>query len=184
MNLSSKNNLVWLDLEMTGLKIKYDKIIEIATVITDQHLEVIAYGPDIAIHQTDEVLDGMNEWCTKQHTQSGLVERVKNSKISVKEAEELTLNFIKQYVQENTSPMCGNSICMDRRFLSNYMPKLENYFNYRNLDVSTLKILSKLWCPKVFDKINKKSNHRAKDDILESIEELKLYKKEFLVTEK
>lgn len=180
MKAQKIKNLIWLDLEMTGLDPDTDEILEIATVITDTNLEVIAIGPEIAVYQPQEVLKKMNGWCVNQHTKSGLVNRVQESKINISEAEELTLEFIKQYAPDNSSPMCGNSICQDRRFLFRYMPKLENYFHYRNLDVSTLKTLATLWKPEVIKQVKKSNKHRAKDDILESIDELKLYREELL----
>lgn len=175
MSIDKDNTLVWLDLEMTGLDIERDLILEIATVITDQHLKVIATGPSLAIHQNDMVLAQMNAWCIQQHGLSGLTERVRKSNIDILVAEELTLNFIKKYVKNNKSPLCGNSICTDRRFLIKYMPKLESYLNYRNLDVSSFKIIANQWYPHIssFRKTNK---HLALDDIFESIAELKYYR--------
>ncbi len=140
--MSSENNLIWIDLEMTGLDPDNDAIIEIATIVTDQHLNTLAEGPVYAIHQSDEVLQGMDEWNTRQHGKSGLTERVRNSRITAAEAEADTLAFLQQWLPKGKSPMCGNSICQDRRFLVRYMPKLEGYFHYRNLDVSTIKELA------------------------------------------
>ncbi len=176
------NHLIWIDLEMTGLNPDVDVIIEIATVITNANLEVIAEGPVLAIHQTDEILATMDEWNTHQHGSSGLTERVRQSTITMAVAENLTLDFLRQHVPENTSPMCGNSICQDRRFLWHYMNELEKYFHYRHIDVSSLKELSKHWAPKVAEGFKKESNHRALDDIYDSINELKYYRTHFLQT--
>ena len=173
------NHLIWLDLEMTGLNPDTDRIIEIATVITDRHLEIVAEGPVMAIYQSEEVLAGMDEWNTKQHNRSGLVERIRNSTYDEQKAEAETLEFIMTWVPQNRSPMCGNSICQDRRFLFRHMPKLEQYFHYRNLDVSTVKELAKHWSPNIAKGFKKKSVHLALNDIIESIEELRHYKKTF-----
>jgi len=174
-----QQNLIWIDLEMTGLDPYQDNIIEIATVVTDNALNVIEEGPSLAIHQSDELLAAMDEWNTRQHGQSGLVERVRQSHINLKTAEQLTLAFLKRLVPRNTSPMCGNTVSQDRRFLYHYMPELEEYFHYRHIDVSTLKELAKRWKPKL-PEIQKQSKHLAKDDIYESITELKYYRKHFL----
>lgn len=174
--MKNENNLVWLDLEMTGLDPEADTIIEIATVITNQQLEIVAEGPSLAIHVSDEILSNMNKWCRKTHKKSGLTERVRQSNISLQEAERLTLEFVQTYTFENTSPLCGNSIWQDRRFLYKYMPNLEAHFHYRLLDVSTLKILSSHWYPDVYNGISKDSKHLALDDAKESIEELKYYR--------
>lgn len=176
------NNLIWIDLEMTGLNPDVDTIIEIATVVTNANLEVVADGPVLAIHQSDEILAKMDEWNTKQHGQSGLTERVRQSAMTMEVAENLTLCFLQQHVPPNTSPMCGNSICQDRRFLWRYMNELEKYFHYRHIDVSSLKELSKRWLPKVADGFKKESSHRALDDIYDSINELKYYREHFLQT--
>jgi len=174
------NNLIWIDLEMTGLDTQNDVIIEIATVVTDSELNTLAEGPVLAIHQTDEILNAMDEWNTKQHGNSGLVERVKNSTVNEAEAEQQTIEFLRQYVPANASPMCGNSICQDRRFLARCMPALENYFHYRNLDVSSVKELAKRWAPEVFKGFSKESSHLALDDIRDSITELKYYREHLL----
>jgi oligoribonuclease len=172
--------LIWIDLEMTGLDTNTDHIIEIATIVTDKDLNILAEGPVLAIHQPDTVLNAMDNWNRKQHGGSGLTERVRASTITVEEAEQQTLAFLSQWVNTRDSPMCGNSICQDRRFLAREMPKLEAYFHYRNLDVSTLKELARRWMPQVFDGIKKSSTHLALDDIRESIEELKYYRQTML----
>jgi len=173
-------NLIWIDLEMTGLNPDTDLIIEIATVITDKDLNILAQGPVIAVHQSDKALAAMDDWNQTHHGQSGLIERVKASIINDAEAERLTIEFLKDWVPANTSPICGNSIGQDRRFLYRYMPKLEAYFHYRNIDVSTLKELAARWAPAVKDGFNKESTHQALDDILESIEELSYYREHFI----
>jgi oligoribonuclease len=173
-------NLIWIDLEMTGLDTVNDYIIEIATIITDSQLNVLAEGPVIAIHQPNEVLAAMDEWNTTQHTKSGLVQRVRDSNYSAADAERMTLDFVRQYVPSGKSPMCGNSICQDRRFLARCMPELESYFLYRNLDVSTLKELASRWQPAVFCGFTKESSHLAMDDIRDSIEELRYYREHFI----
>jgi oligoribonuclease len=173
-------HLIWIDLEMTGLNPDTDLIIEIATIITDKNLNILAQGPVLAIHQSDAALAAMDDWNQQHHGQSGLIERVQASTIDDAEAERLTLEFLQQWVPENTSPICGNSIGQDRRFLVRYMPKLEAYFHYRNLDVSTLKELAARWAPEIKDGFNKVSKHQALDDIVESIEELRYYREHFI----
>lgn len=176
----SENNLIWLDLEMTGLIPERDVIIEMATIVTDQNLNTLAEGPVIAIHQPKAVLDGMDEWNTRQHGGSGLVNRVLSSEIGTGEAEKQTLEFLKQWVPSGKSPMCGNSIGQDRRFLARYMPAMEAFFHYRNLDVSTLKELAARWKPEVLDGFTKQGKHLALDDIRDSIEELRHYREHFI----
>ncbi len=178
--MQSKDNLIWIDLEMTGLDPDHDRIIEIATIITDRNLEILAEGPVLAIHQPDEVLRGMDEWNTRQHGQSGLVERVRASDIDEAEAERRTLEFVQQWVPERCSPMCGNSICQDRRFLARSMPRLEGWFHYRHIDVSTLKELARRWAPEVARGFSKESRHLALDDIRDSIDELRYYREHFI----
>ncbi len=173
-------NLVWVDLEMTGLEPQTDRIIEIATIVTDAELNIIAEGPVMAIHQSDEVINAMDEWNTQHHGDSGLIERVKNSQIDEVEAGRKTIEFLQQYIAKGVSPMCGNSICQDRRFMANSMTELEEWFHYRNLDVSTLKELAKRWYPEVMKGFEKKGTHQALDDIRESIEELRYYRSHIL----
>ncbi len=176
-------NLVWLDLEMTGLDHANNVIIEIASIVTDSELNVLAEGPNIAIHQPDAELEKMDEWCTRTHGATGLTQRVRESRISLEEAENQTLEFIAQWVDAGVSPMCGNSIGTDRRFLLEYMPRLEGFFHYRNLDVSTLKELARRWAPEVYASFNKEGTHLALDDIRESIDELRFYRSRFLAEE-
>ena len=175
-----KNNLIWIDLEMTGLDTFNDAIIEIATVVTDANLNILAEGPVIAIHQSDDVLDAMDEWNTNQHGKSGLTDRVRNSTYDAITAERETLAFLEKYVPKGASPMCGNSICQDRRFMARLMPELEDYFHYRNLDVSSLKELAQRWAPAVYGGFKKESSHLAMDDIKDSINELIYYREHFL----
>ena len=177
---ASKENLIWIDLEMTGLDPFNDQIIEIATVVTDGNLEVLAEGPVIAIYQPEEVIKGMDEWNTRQHGQSGLIERVRNSGHDLGSAEAATLEFLQRWVPKGESPMCGNSICQDRRFLARLMPRLEAWFHYRNLDVSTLKELARRWKPEILEGFEKKNTHLAMDDIRESIAELAWYREHLL----
>ena len=177
------DRLIWIDLEMTGLDTNRDSIIEIATIVTDAHPEVVAEGPVVAIHQPEAVLAGMDEWNTRQHNQSGLVERVRKSPHTVADAERQTLDFLEDLVSSGASPMCGNSICQDRRFLAREMPDLEAFFHYRNLDVSSLKILAAMWAPAVAAGLSKASSHLAMDDIRDSIAELRHYRDHFLITE-
>jgi len=173
-------HLIWIDLEMTGLNPDTDLIIEIATIVTDKNLNIVAQGPVLALHQSYEALAAMDEWNQTHHGQSGLIDRVKASTINNAEAERLTIEFLKLWVPENTSPICGNSIGQDRRFLYRYMPKLEAYFHYRSIDVSTLKELAARWAPEVKDGFNKESTHQALDDIIESIDELRYYREYFI----
>lgn len=176
----SPDNLIWIDLEMTGLEPLEDRVIEIATIVTDANLNILDEGPLFAIHQSDEVLAQMDEWNTSHHGASGLIDRVKASQVDEKVAAQKTIEFLSDYVLSSTSPMCGNSICQDRRFLAQHMPELEAYFHYRNLDVSTLKELGKRWRPDMMENFSKKGAHLAMDDIRESIEELRFYRENFL----
>jgi len=174
------NNLIWIDLEMTGLDTNNDKIIEIATIVTDAQLNILAEGPMLAIHQSNEVLNGMDEWNTRQHGKSGLVDRVRNSTLDEAEAERQTIEFLSEYVLEGASPMCGNSICQDRRFMARCMPKLEAFFHYRNLDVSTIKELITRWAPpNILSGFRKGGSHLAMDDTRDSIRELRFYRESF-----
>ena len=175
-----KTNLIWIDLEMTGLVPEEDVIIEIATIVTDKELNTLAEGPNLAVHQSDEILNGMDEWNTSHHGRSGLTERVRNSTIHSADAEQATIEFLEQWVPAGTSPMCGNTICQDRRFLARHMPKLEAYFHYRHIDVSTLKELARHWAPDVMIGFAKQGSHLALDDIRESIAELAYYREHFL----
>jgi len=175
-----RDNLIWIDLEMTGLKTDTDSIIEIATVVTDSQLTVLAEGPSLAIHTAEALLQGMDEWNTRQHGASGLTARVRASEVTLADAENLTLEFLRQWVPGGSSPMCGNSICQDRRFLARLMPQLEKFFHYRNLDVSTLKELAKRWRPEVHAAFKKRQLHTALADVHESIDELAHYREHFL----
>ncbi|MDA7990243.1 MAG: oligoribonuclease [Gammaproteobacteria bacterium] len=175
------HNLVWIDLEMTGLSPSTDRIIEIATLVTDARLNLIEEGPVLAVRQSLTRLAAMDEWNTRTHTESGLVERVRASEIDEREAERATLAFLSKHVPGNASPLCGNSVCQDRRFLALYMPKLEAYLHYRNLDVSSIKELVMRWRPELLDRFKKKNTHRALDDIRESIDELRFYREHFLI---
>jgi oligoribonuclease len=177
------NALIWIDLEMTGLDTDNDRIIEVATIITDAELNIVAEGPVLAIHQSDEILNGMDEWNTRTHGKTGLTERVRASTLNEAEAERQTIAFLEQHVAKNKSPMCGNSICQDRRFLARTMPALEAYFHYRNLDVSSLKELALRWKPAILPGFTKKNTHKALDDIRESIDELKYYREHFIAIE-
>jgi oligoribonuclease len=176
------NRLIWIDMEMTGLKPDADRIIEVALVITDQELNVVAEGPVWVVHQRDDVLDAMDSWNKGTHRRSGLIDKVKAATASEAEAEDDLVRFVTAYVPPNTSPMCGNSVCQDRRFLARYMPRLEAYFHYRNLDVSTLKELARRWKPEVMAGLSKQSKHEALADIYESIDELKYYRTHLLRT--
>ena len=178
----SDHNLIWVDMEMTGLIPEVDRVIEIATIVTDSHLNVLAEGPVIAIKQPDAAVEAMDEWNTRTHSASGLVERVRSSTVSEQLASDMTLDFLREWVPEGMSPMCGNSICQDRRFMARHMPALEKYFHYRNLDVSTLKILAQRWRPDLPD-LPKQGAHQALADIRESIEELRHYRTHFLRVE-
>ena len=176
----SAQNLIWIDLEMTGLDTDNDLIIEMATIVTDSQLNILAEGPVLAIHQSDEVLAGMDEWNTRQHGGSGLTQRVRESRITEAEAEAETIAFLEKWLPANASPICGNSICQDRRFLYRHMPKLEAYFHYRNLDVSTVKELAARWAPEIRDGFKKGEVHLALADIRESIAELQYYREHFI----
>ena len=178
--MKSDANLIWIDLEMTGLSPEKDRIIEIATVVTDSQLNILAEGPVFAIKQDEERLAGMDDWNTRQHNQSGLVKRVRESTVHERKAERLTIEFLQRYIDPGKSPMCGNSICQDRRFLCHYMPDLAKYFHYRHLDVSTLKELVKRWRPKLQDGYSKESKHLALEDIKDSIAELRYYREHFI----
>lgn len=175
-----KQNLIWIDLEMTGLDPDKERIIEIATIVTDKDLNILAEGPVLVIHQSNELLNNMNEWCVKTHTSNGLIERVKNSKLTERAAELQTLDFLKKWVPKGVSPICGNSVAQDKRFLVNYMPELAEYFHYRHLDVSTLKELASRWKPEILNSFEKKNTHLALDDIRESIAELAHYRNTFI----
>ena len=175
-----QNNLIWLDMEMTGLNPDSDRIIELAVVITDSQLNIVAESPVYAVHQPDSVLDGMDDWNKSTHGRSGLIDRVRASTLTEEEVSAKMLEFLREYVPQRISPMCGNSIGQDRRFMVRYMPELEAYFHYRNLDVSTLKELCKRWKPEIARGVVKKGRHEALADILESIEELRYYRDNFI----
>lgn len=176
----NQNYLIWVDMEMTGLVPETDRIIEVAFIITDNDLNTVAEAPVLVVHQPDSVMDGMDAWNKSAHGKSGLIEKVKASALNDAQAEEQMLAFLKEYVPARTSPMCGNSICQDRRFMARWMPKLEEYFHYRNLDVSTLKELAKRWKPAMAKGVKKHGKHEALADIYESIEEMKHYREHFI----
>jgi oligoribonuclease len=173
-------NLIWLDLEMTGLQPETDLIIEIATLVTDAQLNILAEGPTLAIHQSDAALAAMDDWNQRHHGASGLIERVRTSRIDEAEATRQTLAFLEQYSVKNASPLCGNSICQDRRFMAKHMPKLESFFHYRNLDVSTLKELVRRWKPELLQGLSKQGSHQAMADIRDSVNELRYYRQNFI----
>jgi len=181
--MPSSDYLVWIDLEMTGLKPDTDVIIEMATIVTDADLDIVAEGPVIAIHQPDPVLEAMDDWNRRTHGASGLIARVRESKYTMASAEKRTMEFLNALVEPNSSPMCGNSICQDRRFLARHMPTLEGFFHYRNLDVSTLKELARRWAPSIIPGFSKQGEHKALADIQESIRELAYYREQFIAPE-
>ena len=178
--IDTASNLIWIDLEMTGLDTVNDRVIEVATIVTDKYLNELAEGPVFAIAQSKETMDAMDEWNTRTHGESGLTARVLASTVSIEEAEQATLAFLASWVDKGASPMCGNSVCQDRRFMAREMPALESYFHYRNLDVSTLKILAQQWAPDVAAGFSKESTHRALEDIRDSIAELAWYRDRLL----
>lgn len=178
--MKNDQNLIWIDLEMTGLSPETDRIIEIATLVTDLHLNILAEGPVFAIQQDESYITGMDKWNTNQHNKSGLVTRMRENGVSEAHAEQATLAFLQQYLDKGKSPMCGNSICQDRRFLCRYMPELANFFHYRNLDVSTVKELALRWHPQLAKGFKKESKHLAMDDIKDSIDELVYYREHFI----
>jgi oligoribonuclease len=180
-NNVNNDNLIWLDMEMSGLLPDTDRILELAAVVTDAELNVLGESPVLVIHQMDTVLDGMDAWNKGTHGRSGLIEKVKASQLDEKQATEQMIAFLKQYVPAGKSPMCGNSICQDRRFMANYMPELESYFHYRNLDVSVFKELARRWKPAIYSGFKKASKHEALADIYESIDELKYYREHFII---
>jgi oligoribonuclease len=177
----NSNALIWIDMEMTGLNPDTDRIIEVATIVTDSELNTVAEGPVLVVHQPDAMLASMDDWNRRTHAETGLIERVKQSTYSEVDVERLTLEFLQIHVAKNKSPMCGNSICQDRRFLARTMPQLESWFHYRNLDVSSIKELARRWKPGLCNGVIKKNTHKALDDIRESIEELKYYREHFFV---
>ncbi len=176
----NENHLIWLDMEMTGLDPERERIIEVAVVVTDANLDVVAEGPVLVIHQPDSLLEAMDSWNRSTHTKSGLIDKVKASTLTEAEAEQQLLDFLQVYVPANASPLCGNSIGQDRRFMARYMPRLEAFFHYRNLDVSTLKELCRRWKPEIYKSFSKTSRHEALSDVYDSIEELKYYREHFL----
>jgi oligoribonuclease len=178
--MQNADNLIWVDMEMTGLNPDLDRVIEVATVVTDSNLNTLAEGPVIAVHQSDATLAAMDEWNTRQHNQSGLVERVRDSSYDEARATRATLAFLEEWTPRGASPMCGNSICQDRRFMARHLPDLETWFHYRNLDVSTLKILVQRWRPELAAGVKKAGAHLALDDIRDSIEEMRYYREHFL----
>lgn len=182
--MDKKQHLIWIDLEMTGLVPESDRIIEIATIVTNCDLQVVAEGPVMAIRQHAAVVNAMDEWNKRHHGASGLIERVRLSAMNEGDAERATLKFLSQYCEPRSSPMCGNSICQDRRFLARYMPELEAFFHYRNLDVSSVKEIARRWRPDLVEGLNKQNTHKALDDIRESIQELRYYREHFFVTKK
>ena len=176
---AANQNLVWIDLEMTGLDLEKERILEIASIVTDDDLNILAEGPVLCVKQSQSLLDAMDEWNTQHHTESGLLDRVRSEGVSEETAEALTLEFVSGFVDQGKSPLCGNSIGQDRRFLRKYMPTLDDYFHYRSIDVSTIKELAARWRPDILEQVKKVNNHRALDDIRESIEELRLYRRQF-----
>jgi oligoribonuclease len=182
--MDKKQHLIWIDLEMTGLSPDTDRIIEIATIITNTDLQVVAEGPVMAIHQSKYVMDAMDDWNQRHHGANGLIERVKVSPYDEVAAEKIMLNFLAQFCDPRSSPMCGNSICQDRRFLARYMPSLEAFFHYRNLDVSSVKELARRWRPDLMDGLKKEGSHKALEDIRDSIKELQYYRENFFLTRK
>lgn len=178
----NNNNLIWIDMEMSGLIPDSDRILEVALVVTDSQLKVVAEAPVLAVHQSDSILDNMDKWNKSTHAKSGLIDKVKASKLNEDEVEKDMISFLQKYVPPNISPMCGNTICQDRRFLARTMPKLEAYFHYRNLDVSTLKELVKRWKPDILAGLTKQGKHEALADIYDSIAELKYYREHFIKT--
>lgn len=176
----NEQNLIWIDLEMTGLDPNKERIIEIATIVTDKDLNILAEGPVLAVYQDDALLVKMSDWCQKTHSENGLIERVRQSKLSERAAELQTLDFLKKWVPKGASPICGNSVAQDKRFLYQYMPDLAAYFHYRHLDVSTLKELARRWKPEILTQFEKKNTHLALDDIRESIAELRFYRSHFM----